>query len=312
MSRYDNEENNKTVGLVSLAFGAFVFVCLMFASCERVDVGHVGIKVNKAGDSRGVQNVPTVSGYVFKVPFMSSVLEYPVFMQIAKWEGQEAITFNTNEGMAMDADVSISFQLTPEKVPAFYAKFRTDDIDQFTHGFLRNSTRDAFNDVAGGNYSAEQVLSQKKEELLTIVKRKLNDQLADIGVTVQQLGFLSAPRPPEVVKNAITAKITATQQAMQVENELRKTEAEAKKRVAEAEGNAAAKIALAEAEAKTKVALAEADAKANTVLTKSLTSELIQWQQMQIQREAVQKWNGQRPQVEGASSGLMLNVGGVK
>lgn len=310
MADFENGENAvknifrlSIVGVVGL-----ILLIVLLNSCERINVGYVGIKVNLAGAPRGAESVPTVSGYVLYSPFISQVLEYPVFVQTARWEGGEQISFNSSEGLVLTADISLSFQLRPEKVPSFYTKFRSDDIDKFTHGFLRNVTRDAFNDVAGASYTAEQILGQRKEELLKRVSERLNAALAGIGIEVQQLGFLNVPRPPDSVTNAITAKITATQQAVQVENELRRTKAEAEKRIAAAEGEAKSKITIAEADARVRVTAADADAKANQLLTKSLSPELLEWQRLQISREGIQKWNGVRPQVEGAGAGLMLQL----
>lgn len=290
-------------GLVSL-----LLVIVLANSCERINVGNVGIKINLAGAPRGAESVPTVTGYVLYNPFMSQVLEYPVFVQTARWEGAEQISFNSSEGLVLTADISLSFQLKPEKVPSFYTKFRSDNLDKFTHGFLRNVTRDSFGDVAGASYTAEQILGQKKEELLKRVTERLNASLGSIGIEVQQLGFLNVPRPPDSVTNAITAKIAATQLAVQVENELRRTKAEAEKLMAAAEGQAKSKITIAEADARVRVTAADADAKANQLLNKSLSPELMEWQRLQISRESIQKWNGVRPQVEGAGAGLMLQL----
>jgi len=49
--------------------------------------------------------------------------------------------------MVINGDISLSYQLTAEKVPAFYVKFRSDDLKAFTYGFLHNVARDAFNEI---------------------------------------------------------------------------------------------------------------------------------------------------------------------
>lgn len=272
--------------------------------CTVVNPGYVGIKVNMLGSDRGVQDIPIVTGWVFYNPFSQRVYEYPTFVQTAAWtrdvnEGSprnEEISFNSKEGLIITADVSLSYQLLPDKVPHFYVKFRSDDLNSFTHGFLRNVARDAFNEIAG-TYAVEDIYGPKKEEFVTKVRERVNQQVADIGVALQQFGFIGAPRPPQAVIEAINSKITATQNAMRAENELRQTQAEAQKSVARAEG-----------EAKAAVARAEGEAKANEVLAQSITPSLLQWRQLQITEQAVARWNGVRPMVEGQGGGLLLQI----
>jgi len=143
--------------------------------------------------------------------------------------------------------------------------------------------------------------------------------VAAIGVTVDQFGFVGAPRPPESVITAINLKIAATQKAMQIENELRQTEGEAKKVTAKAEGEAKARIAQAEGWAKARVvqaqgdatariAQAEGEAKANELIAKSITPDIIHWRELELQAQTIQKWNGVRPSVEGGNSGLLLQL----
>lgn len=295
---------------------------LLFGACTRIDAGNVGIEVDLAGNQRGVQDLPLKTGWIFHSPVGVQIFEYPTFMQTAVWtknpgEGNptnEEISFNTKEGLVMTADISLSYQLVPEKVPAFYVKFRSDDLKTFTHGFLRNIARDKFSDVAGG-YPVEDLYGTQKEKFIAEVKARINKEVEAIGVRVEQFGFIGAPRPPQNVVDAINAKIGATQKAMQIENELRQAEGEAKKIVAAAQGAADSRVRAAEGEAKAKIAVAEAEAKANDMIAKSITPDVIAWRQLELQNQAILKWNGMRPTVESGGGGLILQlpaVGGSK
>lgn len=274
------------------------------AGCTVVSPGYVGIKVNMVGSDRGVQDIPVVTGWVFNNPLTQQVYEYPTFVQTAQWtkdpnEGSpinEEVSFNSKEGLIITADISLSYQIEASKVPNFYVKFRNDDLRLFTHGFLRNIARDSFNEVAG-TYVVEEIYGPKKEEFVTKVRERINHQVADIGVILQQFGFIGAPRPPQNVIDAINSKIAATQNAMRAENELRQTQAEAQKFVAKAEGEARATIARAEGEAK-----------ANLALAQSITRPLLEWRQLQITEQAVARWDGRRPTVEGSGGGLLLQI----
>ena len=51
----------------------------------------------------------------------------------------------------------------------------------------------------------------------------------------------------------------------------------------------------AEAEAKIEVAKAEGTARAQLALAKSITPEMIKWRAMEIEQQAVSKWDGKLP-----------------
>lgn len=250
-----------------------------------VNPGYVGIQVNYYGQDKGVQSYPVVTGRVWYNPWTTSVFEYPTFVQTAKWtksvtEGNpinEEITFTSVDGMSIAADISLSYHLLREKVPSFYVKFRSDDLSQFTHGFLRNLARDKF-DSHGGRFRIDQIMGDNAV-FVRDVRADLQGDLNDIGVQIDQLGFIGAPRPPAQVIEAINAKVHANQLALQKQNELVQVQADAQKEVAKAEGYAKALTVKGEAEAAY-----------NLKVAASMSDRLVaKWQ--------LDKWNGVLPNV---------------
>lgn len=266
------------------------------AACTRVGPGYAGIKVSMAGDERGVADLAATTGWVFYNPMTSNVYEYPTFMQTYAWEKEEAITFQSREGLPIIAAINLSYQLDFAKVPSFYVKFRNDNLENFTDGYLHNVARDAFNAV-GANYTVEDIYGAKKEELLGKVKERINADVSGVGVTLQQFGLVGAVQLPPSVQQALDSKIKATQDALRVENELRQAEAEARKAVAWSEG-----------QAKSKIALAEGESRANRALAESLSPSLLEWRRLQIQQEATQKWNGALPTITTGGGVPLINI----
>jgi regulator of protease activity HflC (stomatin/prohibitin superfamily) len=271
-----------------------LLLCVMtFASCARIDAGYVGIKVNMAGDQKGVNDFPAVTGWVFYAPWLTQIEEYPTFMQSYVYtansaEGKaidESITFSDKDQIPVNADVNVSYTLDGAKAPHFYIKFRNDDIKAFTHGYMRNTMRDAFNIVAS-RYVYDDINGLGKEKFMKEVRAMMNEDLNLYGITVEQLGFVGALRPPNAIRDAITLKLKANQDAQRTENELRQSTAEAMKVVAKAKG--------------------EADA--NKLLAESLTPVLMEWRKLAVTEAAVAKWDGKRPTVEGAGSGMLLSI----
>lgn len=268
-----------------------LMIVVWAGGCTRVDPGHVGIQVNYYGTDRGVESYPRVTGMVWYNPISTTVFSYPTFVQTAVWtknpnEGDsscdkcnEEITFTNLDQMQVSADISLSYHLVGERVPAFYVKFRSDDLHGFTHGFLRNLARDAFNEHAG-RYSISQIMGDNSA-FITDVRTALQAQLTPIGVTLDQFGFIGAPRPPQAVIEAINAKVHATQLAQQKTNELVQAQADANKAVAQTEGYA-----------RSVTIRADAEAAANVKIANSLTATLVQY-------KALEKWDGKLPQVSG-------------
>ena len=299
-------------------FAVLAVLSALSSGCwTRVEPGYAGIKVNLAGTDKGVDSVPLVEGWVFYSPLASKVIEYPIFVQTATWthdvnEGtagvNEEISFNSKENMRISADISLSYKVARNKVPHFYVTYRQENLDIFTHGYMRGVARNSFNEV-GGHYGVEEILGPKQEIFLNEIKAKINKHLEHVGVEIEQFGFVGAPRPPQAVIEAINAKIAATQAAQKTENELRTAKAQAEKDVAKAEGDARAAIAKADGEAKSRIVKAEGEAKANLVLTQSINPALLEWRRLSVQEQAVNKWDGKRPTVEaGGGTGMLLQI----
>lgn len=251
---------------------------LLLSSCgfTTVPPGYSGIKVNQWGSDKGVSSYPIVTGRVTYNPLTEDVLVYPNFVQTASWSQKngEEMTFNSKDGLQFSADVSFSYQVSREKTPDFYVKFRKNDLDEFTHGYLRNVARDVVNEVSV-NYSDDQIIGPGKEEILSKCREKLNKELNPIGVSITQFGFLGAIRPPASLQNSLVAKQQAIQVAIQAENELRTARAEAAKIVASAEGTAKANQTIADSIAK--------------------NPQILRWRELDLQQQAIQKWAGQMP-----------------
>lgn len=273
--------------------------------------GYAGIKINYSGTYRGVQDIPVVTGWQWYTPFFSTVLEYPTFVQTAKWEGPESITFNSKEDLGVTAAISVSYQIEHSKVPAFYVKFRSDNLENFSHGFFHNVTRDMFNEV-GGQFSIEGLMGPEKEHFLKEVRTRLNAYMADFGVDVVQLGFIGSPQPPKQVLDQLNAKVAATQAAMRAENEVRETRATAQKTVIGAEAAAKALIAAAQGEAEAAIERARGQAKANETLARSISANVIKWQQLQLQGQWIAAWKGEVPKVTSSGNGMLLDLRGLE
>jgi regulator of protease activity HflC (stomatin/prohibitin superfamily) len=263
---------------------SLVLALAVSGACTRIGPGHVGIKVSNAGSDRGVNKDAITTGWVFYNPMLSSVYEWPTYVQqvvltASAQEGNpvnEEITFTNADNMAIAADIGFSYSLDPQKVPEFFNKFLTDDMLKFSHGYMRSLIRDKFNEV-GSKYKIEQIMGDNAQ-FIAEVKAAVQKECDPFGVKLEsQFGFIGAPRPPKSVVDMINSKVAAVQLAQQKQNELVQAQADAAKTVATAEGAA-----------KSLTLTAKAQAEANRILSESLTPNL-------IELKRIEKWDGKYP-----------------
>jgi regulator of protease activity HflC (stomatin/prohibitin superfamily) len=258
-----------------------VLLALLASACSKVPAGNVGVKVYLLGGKKGVEAEQLGVGRYW-IGINEELYLFPTFTQNYVWtaakdegsENDESITFQTVEGMSVNADVGISYSVLPDQVYKVFQKYRKQ-LPEITDIYLRNMVRDAFVAVASTK-PVENIYGAGKAELLADVEKRVKEQCAGM-FDIERIYLVGDLRLPPQVTGALNAKIQATQQAQQKENEIRTAKAEAEKQIAAADG-----------EARSILLVAEAQAKANKVLAASITPEFISYQ-------SLQKWDGKLP-----------------
>jgi regulator of protease activity HflC (stomatin/prohibitin superfamily) len=268
-----------------------VFSTIMFmTSCNKVPAGNVGIKFYLLGGKKGV-DYEALSPGRYWIGINEELYIFPTQLQNFVWQGSEnqaAFAFQDKEGLKLSADIGITYRIQEDKVPQIFEKYKKG-LDEITSVFLRNMIRDALVKRAS-KLNADYMYGEGRTELIEGVQSDVIAQVQDMGIIIEKLYWTGEFVLPSSIVQAIDLKIKAIQTAQQRENELRETEAQAKKVEAEATGEANAILTRAKAQAE-----------ANRILSASITSTLIDY-------EKVKKWNGQNSQVVGAGGGLMLNL----
>jgi regulator of protease activity HflC (stomatin/prohibitin superfamily) len=276
--------------VLGLVVAIVVALVLVPTTVVYVNPGYVGIVIHRAGG--GVDRTPLGPGLHLKNPLTTGIEEYPVFMQTlvltkASSEGSmnnDEINVNSKEGQPISLDVSMSFELDPDKAPGLYTTFRRD-IQSIQHGYVKQSIRQALQEVIG-NEEIAAVIGPKKAEAVNQTTMLLSQRLAQYGIIVKQFTINELRAPPAVIE-AINQKNVMQQQALTSQNELQKNTFQAQGDSIKAMGHA--KAILAEA---------EAQAKANELLSRSVTANLVQY-------EMAKKWDGKMPQVSGGAMPLL-------
>lgn len=276
--------------------GLALVAILSLFGCERIDAGHVGVKVDMYGDGKGVNDVTEVTGWVFYNPLSTKIVEFPTYVQHIEYTrkvdeygdvtSDESFVVNSKDGSEFHVSPILNYSVKREKVPYIFSKYRVE-LPQVEQGFLKTAVYDAFRIVAN-SYTADELIGNREKFELK-VRQVLQKQLEPEGFILSQ--FTSNLVYPETFKKAIEAKNNAVQAALRAENEVKTAEAQAKIKIAKAEGNAQAMLTSAKAEAE-----------ANRLKQQTITPML-------LQLEWINKWDGRLPSTQlGSGTGMMYNI----
>jgi len=276
-----------------IVLGAMLLVALFVLlpnTFTYINPGYVGIVIHRAGG--GVDPKPLGPGVHPRIPFATGIEEYPVFLKTlvltrstSDGAGQnDEINVNSVEGQPLSLDVSLSFEIDPAQTPKLYSTFRTD-IDLITHGYVKQTIRQALQEVIGQEPVAD-VIGPKKAEATNRTFALIAQRLAPYGFQVKQF-TINELRAPSTVMDAINTKNVMQQQALTAQNELQKNTFQAQGDSIKAAGRA-----------KAITAEAEAQARANELLARSITPTLVQY-------ELTKKWDGKLPTVSGSATPMI-------
>ncbi len=262
-------------GIAVLVIGAIILLVgmiMLFASTTIVPTGHIGVVTLYSK----VQDKYLDAGFHWVKPFVEDV--HDVDIRTQKYS-------NTVEGSAKDLQIvnitmSINYQIKPEKVTELYAKVGKDYSNIILNPALQSSLK-----ASMAQFTAEEMITKRAEVSNTITK-ELNESLDNYflisAVNLENIDFT------EEYNKAIEAKTTNQQKA------------EAEK----------AKLEITKVQNEQKINTAEAEAKVRELQSKSVTDKSLEQLRLEIQRELIQKWNGQFPTTMlGDNPNMLFNLG---
>ena len=188
---------------------------------RTVPAGHVGVK-----DFFGNVSTSVLSPGINVVMPLTSVVR----MSVQTQEIKEVAEVPSQEGLILNLETSLLFQLDPTKVADIYRTVGTDYIGKIVEPQFRSAIREVT-----ASYEAKALYSAEREkianEIFTLFRRLAGDR----GIQVQQVLLRRIGLPP-VVANAIQEKLRREQEAEQMKFVLQKEQQEAERKRIEAQG----------------------------------------------------------------------------
>ena len=282
---YFADNKFKISGLRRIGFTLAIAILAVLVNpvdVERIDAGHVGIKVSNVGDDRGIGKTEYVTGWVFYNSWISRIFEFPIHQQHIDYEEADIVT---KGGFRAMIKPSFNYSINPGNVADMFQNLRVG-VKEMEQGWLKNAIVGSVNDVAN-RYSVDSIFNHREEFESSIVK-ECNKRVS-MWFNVSQLRTNIVP--PQEISESIIAKTKAIQEVQVAENQRQVAVAEAERKIAVARGDSAQSVI-------------EASGRAEAIKKEQLSLTPIY-----IEYLKVQKWNGALPTtMAGNSSGFMIQL----
>lgn len=283
-STYSASGKFKSIAIVRPLLAAFLAVVVVIINpvdVERIDAGHVGIKVSNVGDDRGVGKTEYVTGWVLYNSWISRIFEFPIHQQHIDYEAADIVT---KGGFRATIKPSFNYAINAGNVADMFQNLRVG-VSEMEQGWLKNAIVGSVNDVAN-RYTVDSIFNHREEFESDIIK-ECNKRVSK-WFSVSQLRTNIVP--PAEISESIIAKTRAIQEVQVAENRRQVAVAEAERKIAEAKGDSAQAVIQASGRAE------------------AIKREQLSLTPLYIDYIKIQKWSGAVPTTVAGNSGFMIQL----
>ena len=294
-NNFENPLNNIGKGapwiVILIAIGFAFFVLKPFTI---INSGEVGIKVNTGKFEQ--EALP--AGLHFFIPVLQKIIPVNTRIRLITYsdvstgalgdsyrgfEGglrrNPAISVLDKRGLTVNIDIAVQYRLKAESAPATIEKWGSSWEEKIINSKVREVVRDVV-----GQYTAEQ-LPEMRNQIASAIETKVKDSVDSLPnqpvvLTSVELRTINLPTK---IKDQIERVQIAKQDVTIAEQEKEKAKQQAQKAAEIARGEAEKNRIEAQGEADKIRIEAEEQAKANTLISRSLTSELLELEQIKTQ-----------------------------
>lgn len=265
-----------------------LFFCL-FGFMAKVPANSVGIVYSPFGGTKD----DTLSEGIHMKNIFDTVYNISTEVQTTTIEN---LTTQTKDAQYLTSTLDIKYRVNTSNAHLVFKQYRT--LNKMADTLIAPTTQRIL-ELITTNYNVIDILGEGRSSVYSELEKNLADEFAKYGIEFYSISITDMDAG-EALEKAITEEAVAKKAVETAEQNLLKTETEAKQQAIKAQAEQdAAKI-----EAETKIIQAEADKKTNELLNQSLTDEI-------LQKEWIDKWNGQMPTYYSGSDdgfGIMVSA----
>ncbi len=203
-------------------------------------------------------------GLYFKIPFVEEVVLMST--QIQKYTAPASSS--SKDLQVVTTEVTLNYQLQASSVGQIYRSMRQDYENRVIQPFIQEAIKSTT-----ATFNAEELITQRPR-VRTDLQQVIADRLQPLGIGVVQLSITDF-QFTAAFQDSIEAKVRAVQQALEAENALQRVEFESQQAVVRA----------------------QAEARGLELQKAQITTQLLELRRIEVQRSAIDKWNGIMPTV---------------
>ena len=264
--------------------GLIICVCGLYTN---VPANHVGIVYSPFG---GTKTETLSEGFNGKNIF-DRVYKMSTETQTATVKD---LTTQTKDAQFLNSTLNIKYKVNSSNAYMVFKQYKT--LKNMSKDLIVPTTQRVL-ELVTTTYNIIDILGEKRSAVYAELDTKLSEEFAKYGVEFVSISITDMDAG-EALEKAIQDEAVAKKAVETAEQNLLKTQTEAKQKSVQAQADQdAAKI-----KAETKLIEAEADKKANELLNQSLSNYI-------LQKQWIEKWNGQMPTYYGGDANLMIGTG---
>lgn len=253
-----------------LAVLIVVLIAFLYANpFVVIGAGERGVVLNFGA----VQDEVLGEGLHFRVPIMQKIVRVDIKVQKSQTDADAA----SKDLQDTHSTIALNYHVLPDKANWIYQNIGI----QFKDRIIDPAVQEVVKAVTA-KYTAVEVITQR-EKVRNEIKDLLKERLIGYNIVVDDFSIVNFKFSSQFAQ-AIEAKQTAEQLALKAQRDLERIKIEAEQKIAQA----------------------KAEAEALKIQKAEVTAELIKLREIEVQRMAVEKWNGVLPQV---TSGAVPFIG---
>jgi len=262
-------------GIISAVVLFFVIV-IFVSSLGTISAGHRGVVLSFGAVTGRILG----EGLYAVVPFIQSVEVMSV-----RVEAYEAVAASASRDLQeVSTKVTLNYWLDPTMVGKVYQTLGREYENRIIKPAIQEAVK-----ASTAQFDAEKLITERAK-----VKEKielyLKERLLTHGILVDAVSITDFSFSPDFTK-AIEAKVTASQLALKAQRDLERIKMEAQQKIEQA----------------------KAEAEALRLQKEQVTQALIELRRIEVQRSAIEKWDGHLPSVVAGNNLVpILDVFGAK
>ena len=281
-------DDDKPWGLNKTQFLSLLALLILIPGCvTRVPANSVGIKYSAfTGTSEN-----TIPEGIHTKNIFDKIYNISTEVQTVAVDN---MTSQTKDAQYVTSRLDVKYRVNQTNAYMVFKQFRT--LKNISEQMISPTVQRVL-ELVTVKYNVIDILGEERGSVYQELEKNLSEEFDKYGIQFCSVSIVDMDAG-DAIENAITAEAVAKKAVETAEQELRKTQTEAKQKSVQAQADQdAAKI-----QAETKIIQAEAEKKSNDLITSSLTKEL-------LNRQWISKWDGKVPTYYGGNEpGLLINI----